>query len=242
MQGYIHSIETFATLDGPGTRFVVFMQGCGFRCLYCHNPDTWRIGAGTKMSADQIVEKLLRYVSYYGEKGGITLSGGEPLIQAEFAGELLRLCKQNNIHTALDTAAGRFDDAVKEVLEHTDLVLLDIKHSDPDKFRQITGRDMSEVQAFLNYIKEKGIKFWARQVIVPGINDTEADVNSLADMLEGCRGLERIELLGYHTLGVEKWHKLEMEYQLEDTPRISEEKLQELTDILKSRFPGDMVC
>lgn len=235
MDGFIHSIETFATLDGPGTRFAVFLQGCGLRCVYCHNPDTWQIGSGQKASAEQIYKKMLRYKPYYGEKGGITLSGGEPLLQTEFATELFLLCKDSGIHTALDTAGSRFDDEVKKLLEHTDLVLLDIKHCDSEKFRQITGCDIKTTLEFYDYIIETGKKFWVRQVVVPGINDKEADIELLADMLEGNQSLERVELLGYHTLGVDKWHALGIDYTLENTPRIAAERLAELVDVLRKR-------
>jgi pyruvate formate lyase activating enzyme len=235
MEGYIHSIETFATLDGPGTRFVVFFQGCGLRCIYCHNPDTWTPRTGEKVSAAQIVKKMLRYKPYYGEKGGITLSGGEPLLQVEFATEIFRLCRQEDVHTALDTAGSRFDDKVKELLEYTDLVLLDIKHCDRGKFKELTGRDIDASLEFLAHLKRIGKKFWARQVIVPGINDIAADIELLADMLADCPSLERVELLGYHTLGVEKWHQLGLQYRLEDTPQISEQRIDELSDILKRR-------
>ncbi len=235
MEGNIHSIETFATLDGPGTRFVVFLQGCSFRCLYCHNPDTWQIDGGTKMSAQQIVDKLLRYKPYYGEKGGITLSGGEPLLQARFAAELLSLCKQKNVHTALDTAGSPLNEDIKDTLNYTDLVLLDIKHCDRDKFKYITGKSIDGMLEFFEYIKANNKKFWVRQVIVPAINDSKADVELLADMLEGCDNLERVELLGYHSLGLEKWHQLGLEYKLEDTPDIDPKVIDGLTEILKNR-------
>ncbi|MFI4912733.1 MAG: pyruvate formate-lyase-activating protein [Sedimentisphaeraceae bacterium JB056] len=235
MEGYIHSIETFATLDGPGTRFVVFLQGCGLRCLYCHNPDTWDIKVGQKISAEQIYKKLLRYKPYYGEKGGITLSGGEPLLQVEFSTELFTLCRKNNINTALDTAGSRFDEKVKELLEETSLVLLDIKHCNPEKFTQITGRDINKTMEFLDYITKTGKKFWVRQVIIPGINDNEEDIELLADTLESRDGLERVELLGYHTLGVEKWEKLNLQYELSNTPKMDEQKLKHLSDILEKR-------
>ena len=233
IRGYVHSIETFATADGPGTRLVVFMQGCKFRCVYCHNPDSWQLQTGERLTAEQIVKKTLRYKPYYGEKGGITLSGGEPLVQSEFATEIFSLCKQNQIHTALDTAGSRLDNSVKELLEYTDLVLLDIKHCQADKFKQITGCPIQSTIDFLDYITEIGKKFWVRQVVAPGINDCEEDIIRLASLLQGRENLDKIELLPYHTLGVEKWQALGISYPLAGASPITAEKISELTKILK---------
>jgi len=231
--GNIHSIQTFATADGPGSRFVVFMQGCRFRCVYCHNPDTWRFDGGTKFSAEQIVKKMLRYTPYYGNNGGITLSGGEPLLQAEFAAEVFYLCRQNSVHTALDTAGSRLDATVKKLLQYTDLVLLDIKHCEKQKFRQITGCRLDTTLDFLDYLTETNKKFWVRQVVADGINDTEAEIELLAKLLQGRKSLERVELLPYHTLGAHKWQSLGIDYPLKASPPISQERIAELTSILE---------
>ncbi len=235
IQGNVHSIQTFATADGPGSRFVVFMQGCGFRCVYCHNPDTWRLDAGTKFTAEQIVKKMLRYKPYYGDKGGITLSGGEPLLQAEFTAEVFCLCRQNSVHTALDTAGSRLDALVKKVLKYTDLVILDIKHCEKQKFRQITGCKLNTTLDFLEYLTETNKKFWVRQVVAVGINDTEAEIEHLANLLQGRKSLERVELLPYHTLGVEKWQSLGIDYPLKSSMPISRQRIAELVNILERR-------
>ncbi len=236
MDGFVHSIETFATADGPGTRCVVFCQGCSFRCLYCHNPDTWACNRGTKMTAQEVAAKAIRYKSYYGSKGGITLSGGEPLMQPEFVAEILRICRENEIHTALDTAGRTPDDGVKQVLQYTDLVLLDIKHCDPAKFEYITGYDIQGTLDFLEYITSKEIEFWVRQVIVPGINDNERDIDMLADMLKGRPSLGRIELLPYHTLGIDKWKQMGVDYRLENVPAVDNETITRLNARIRDKL------
>lgn len=235
-QGFVHSIETFATVDGPGTRCVVFLQGCSFRCLYCHNPDTWAFGAAKLISAEELVKKVLRYKSYYGKKGGITLSGGEPLMQPDFAAEIFRLCREQQINTALDTAGKTPNDKIKRVVDYSDLILLDIKHCDPKKFKQLTGSDISETLDFLDYITEQNKDFWVRQVIVPEINDTAGDIEALCRLLTGRDSLRRIELLPYHTLGVEKWHKLGLEYKLENVAPVENEKLKSLKAIISDHW------
>ncbi len=235
MDGFVHSIETFATADGPGSRCVVFCQGCGFRCLYCHNPDTWACKCGQKMTAMQVAAKVMRYKPYYGTKGGLTLSGGEPLIQPEFAAEVFRLCREGGVHTALDTAGREPDEAVKKVLQYTSLVLLDIKHCDPAKFKYLTGCEIDGTLNFLEYITAAGIKFWVRQVIVPGLNDNPQDIDSLAAMLKDRAGLERVELLPYHTLGVEKYSRLGLVYKLKDLSPVSEQTIAQLTQRLRKQ-------
>jgi len=190
------------------------------------------------MTADEVAARAIRYKPYYGDKGGITLSGGEPLMQPDFAAEIFRLCRESGVHTALDTAGSRPDEAVKKVLEYTDLVLLDIKHCDPVKFKDITGRDIEGTLEFLEYITAKGMNFWARQVIVPGINDNLPDIDLLADMLKNRPTLGRVELLPYHTLGVDKWKQLGISYRLENVPALDQQTINRLNERLTAKMRG----
>ena len=230
--GYIHSIETLGTVDGPGTRCVIFMQGCPLRCAYCHNPDTWTSGINVHMSVSEIFEKILRYKDYFGQTGGITLSGGEPLLQAEFARDVFKLCREKSIHTALDTSGAILNDAAKEALRYTDLVLLDIKHCDPDKYAQLTGGDLGKTLRFLDYISEEGIDFWVRQVIVPGFNDNTFDIHKLGQLLENRKHLKRVELLPYHEMAMHKWEQMGLEYELKHISPPEEHHLDPLRDAL----------
>lgn len=204
MMGRIHSFETLGALDGPGVRFIVFMQGCPMECIYCHNPDTWHIELGLEIDSNEVVQKALRYRSYFGVNGGVTLSGGEPLYQGEFAKEILKGLKKEGIHTAVDTSGYCFNDGVREALKFVDLVILDIKHSNPDKFNKITGRDIDNTLRFLEYVGGKDIPLWVRQVILPGFNDTKENIKELEEMLKPYKSLEKLELLPYHTMGTEK--------------------------------------
>ena len=210
-RGYIHSIETMGTLDGPGTRCVVFLQGCPLRCLYCHNPDTWKPQTNIETTAGEIFDRVKRYKAYFGKKGGITLSGGEPLLQPEFCKNIFQLCKNEQIKTALDTAGSILNDQVKELLKFTDLVLLDIKHSDPSEFKNLTGGSLENTLKFLDYIDNANIGFWIRQVIVPSYNDTPEQIRNLARILSNRKGLKRIELLAYHEMGIAKWKELKLD-------------------------------
>ncbi len=231
--GHIHSIETLGTLDGPGTRCVVFMQGCPLRCAYCHNPDTWKFGSKNKMSAANLVKKISRYKNYFSKKGGITVSGGEPLAQAKFVKEVFRLCKQEKIHTALDTAGSIVNKETIDLLDYTDLVLLDIKHTDREEYKKLTGADIETTMEFLNIIDEKQIPFWLRQVIVPEINDSPKQMQKLADILQSKSSLEHIELLAYHDMARQKWQQLGLDYPLKDTHPPTKESLEKLRNILK---------
>lgn len=212
--GKIHSIETLAAVDGPGLRMAVFMQGCPQRCIYCHNPDTWQPSGGTEMTADEIVKKATRFRPYFKDTGGVTVSGGEPFMQAEFVGELLRKLKSENINTAVDTCGYYLNDTVKSALEFTDLVLLDIKHSDSAEYTKITKTEFERLCAFLDYMKEIRQPLWIRHVIVPERTDSEDEVRRMCAMLDGA-DVRRIDLLPYHTLGVDKWHELGIPYELE---------------------------
>jgi len=224
--GNIHSYESFGTVDGPGIRYVVFLQGCPLRCKFCHNPDTWDIKGNNKLvSPKEVFEELLKYKNFFKKNGGLTVSGGEPLLQSDFVLELFKICKENNINTALDTSGYIFDDKVKEVLKYTDLVLLDIKCIDKEVYKNLTGVKLDNTLKFLDYLKEINKTVWIRHVIVPGITDDEKLLTKLAKYLEKFKNIEKIELLPYHTLGVFKYKELKKEYPLLGTKPLSEERL-----------------
>ncbi len=226
-KGYIHSIDTFSTVDGPGTRYVVFFQGCPLRCLYCHNPDTWKFGIGNQMTVEEILSGYEKNRHYY-TKGGITASGGEALGQLDFLTELFRECKKRDIHTALDTSGIFFDESIidkfDELMKYTDLVLLDIKHIDEKKHLFITSAKLEKPILFSKYLDFKGIPMIIRHVVVPGINDQEEDLYNLGYFLGGFRNVQSIEVLGYHTLGVHKYEQLGIDYKLKDVPNLPKEK------------------
>ncbi len=228
MTGRLHSIETLGALDGPGLRAVVFLQGCPLRCQYCHNPDTWDLAGGTEISAEALVARVCRLRPYFGEHGGVTLSGGEPLAQPQFAAEVLRLCRAQGLHTALDTSGACPGPAAAEVLRHTDLVILDLKATDPEQYRALTGGELSRTWEFVRQVTAAGVALWVRKVIVPGWNDTEADARRLGEALRGLPTLERIELLPYHTLGLSKWDQLGLRSPLADRPAADPEHVARL--------------
>lgn len=227
MIGKVHSIETMGTLDGPGIRLVVFFAGCPLRCKYCHNPDAWDLCSGNDITSDEIVERAKRYKPYFAHGGGITLSGGEPLMQPEFAAEILKGCKASGIHTCIDTSGGLLNDTIKDVLKYAGLVLLDIKHTDPKQYHELTGGDIKTHKAFIEHCKENQIPLWIRQVILPGINSDEAYIRSLLQYIKGAN-VQKIELLPYHTLGVHKWKALGLDYPLEGLEPPSDELMDKL--------------
>lgn len=217
MTGYLHSIESMGNVDGPGVRTVVFLQGCRLRCKYCHNPDTWPFSGGTPVQPQQIVEKLMRYKPYYGATGGVTFSGGEPLMQPAFLCECLRLCRQAGIHTCIDTAGvglGEYD----EILRWTDLVLLDVKHEDPQEYKALTGGEPAQVQAFIQAVRRAGTPMWVRHVVVPGLTDGAAHMRKLAEYVKRLPNVQRVQLLAYHTMGIKKYDALGIPYPLKGTP------------------------
>lgn len=226
--GFIHSVETLGALDGPGLRCVVFLQGCPLRCLYCHNPDTWDAVGGQRMDCGTLIERITRMQPYFCERGGVTFSGGEPLLQAPFVAQVLRACDTRGIHTALDTSGAILNNAVRDVLSSTRLVILDIKHTDPDWYHQLTGGSLATTLAFLHEVATRNIPLWVRQVIVPGWNDTVDDVRALAGLVREIPSLERIELLPYHRMGVDKWRQLGREYPLENVVEMNANTLAAL--------------
>ena len=220
MTGYVHSIESFGTVDGPGIRYVVFLQGCPMRCAYCHNPDTWKAGQGHEMTPVEVLAGYNKNRAFY-TKGGLTVTGGEPLMQPAFVKELLTLAKSRGIHTALDTSGIMFsgpDPLLDDILEQTDLVLLDIKHMDSAKHKALTARDNRRVLAFARYLDEKRIPMWIRHTVVPGYTDDPADLKELGRFIGTLRYAKALDILPYHTLGVSKYQELGMDYPLDGVP------------------------
>lgn len=229
--GYISSVEPMGLVDGPGVRYVVFMQGCKLRCLYCHNPETWKLNDGEEISSDKLLKKILRYKSYY-KNGGVTFSGGEPLLQSDFLLDILKKCKENNLHTAIDTAGvgiGNYE----EILKYVDLVILDIKAIDDNEYIKITGAKIDEFNKFLKIVISLNKKLWIRSVIVPGINDTEEYILKLKDYIKTIPNIEKVELLPYHLYGVDKYKKLGIKYLLDGINPMDVDKLKELERLLK---------
>lgn len=228
MQGCIHSIETLGLADGPGVRIVVFMQGCPLRCLFCHNPDTWEKGNNLLTTSDEIVNTVRKYRNFIEQNGGVTLSGGEPLFQSEFTLDVLKKCKKAGFHTAIDTSGTGYNkELLDEILKYTDLVLLDIKALINSSYKKMTGKDMTEFNYFLDKIQKLNKKIWIRQVIVPGINDTKAYILKLKKYLSKIKNIERIDLLPYHNMGVDKYRKLNLKYRLEGTPNMDKNIIKE---------------
>lgn len=216
--GKIHSVETCGTLDGPGIRYVIFFQGCPLRCQYCHNPDTWKAGDGKKVTIDELVEDILKYKSFMKfSGGGMTASGGEPLIQHEFLEKLLKKCKEEGIHTALDTSGCINLSTVKKVIEYTDLVLLDIKAFNEKSYKELTGASITPTLEFARYLSEINKPMWIRYVLVPGLTDNLNEIEELAVFLGKLKNIEKVEILPFHKMGEYKWEELGYEYKLKET-------------------------
>lgn len=230
--GNIDSFESMGLVDGPGVRFVVFMQGCPLRCAYCHNPETWSDEKKIQMTPSDLVKKILKYKPYFGDEGGVTFSGGEPLHQPEFLLEALKECKKNGIHTCLDTSgAGENYD---EILDYCDLIILDVKELDEEKYKKLTGQNMDWFKNFLKKCQEKHKKMWLRQVIVRGYNDTEESVLKLKDFVSKLHNIEKVELLPYHSMAKEKYKKLGIKYRLENVLDMNKEKCKKLEKLLNN--------
>lgn len=234
----VHSLESFGTVDGPGVRFVVFLQGCPMRCRYCHNPDTWQMNAGTEMTADEILRQYARNASFY-HRGGITCTGGEPLVQMDFVLELFRKAKAQGIHTCVDTSGILFrpnDPAVVEkydaLCEVTDLFLLDIKHIDPSAHRQLTDHSNENILAFARYLAGKKQPMWIRHVVVPGITDSEEEWTALGRFLAELPSVKALEVLPYHTMGVVKYEKLGIPYPLEGVPQMDKKTAAHAREVI----------
>lgn len=232
--GRIHSIETMGLLDGPGIRFVPFFQGCKLRCSYCHNPDTWDVNGGKEISAEQLIQKALRFKPYFEKsKGGVTCSGGDPLLQPEFLLEFLKLCKENDIHTAIDTSGfGKGNYA--EILKYTDLVILDIKHINSLGYKELAGGKIEEYREFKAEVLKANKKLWLRHVVVPGLTSSEEHLLGLKKEIASFKNVERIELLPYHNLGENKYEGLGIDYKLAGTKPLAKTKIKEYEKLLAS--------
>lgn len=231
-KGYIHSLESFGSVDGPGVRYVIFLSGCAMRCQFCHNPDTWNMQAGTPYTADELLEKALRYRSYWGSKGGITVSGGEPLLQIDFLLELFTKAKEKGVHTTLDTCGNPFTreepffSKFEKLMEVTDLVMLDIKHMDEEQHVLLTGQKNDNILDMAKYLSDTGKSMWIRHVLVPERSDRDDYLWKLHDFIEKLDHVERVEVLPYHTLGVYKWKELGIPYGLEGIEPPTQERIQ----------------
>ncbi len=233
MKASIDSIETLGLVDGPGIRVVVFFNGCKLRCKYCHNPETWVRGENN-ITVDELYNKIMRCEPYFRNNGGVTFSGGEPLLHSDFIIELSKKLKENNIHIALDTA-GVGNGNYEELLKYIDLVLLDIKHTDLEGYKYITGNDIKYQEEFIDILNKLNKKVWIRQVVVPGITDSEEYILSLKEYIKKINNIEKIELLPYHTMGIEKYNKLGIKYPLEGVPPMDKDKLGNLYKLLNNK-------
>jgi pyruvate formate lyase activating enzyme len=230
MKGYIHSIETGGIVDGPGIRYVVFFQGCPLRCQYCHNPDTWQINEGKEISVDEIVNDILKYRSFI-KHGGVTLSGGEPLLQAEFAAEILKKCKESSVHTAIDTSGIIPLEKCKNAVDCADLILLDIKAFDTAKCQQLTGAGNENSFRLLDYLREVNKDTWIRHVVVPGITDDLDELAHMASFLKEYPNVKRIEVIPFHKMGEHKWEHVGQPYKLGEKQEPSGELIKIIKDI-----------
>ena len=230
----VHSIETFGTVDGPGIRFVLFLQGCPLRCKYCHNRDTWDSSLGEKQTLEDILSQIKRYTPYFqSSHGGVTVSGGEPLLQARFVTELFKELQKLNIHTAIDTAGSLpINDSIEELLKYTDLVLLDIKHINDEKAKKLTGLSNKNTLDFAKYLDENHIPVWIRQVLVPGYTDDPNDLKELKHFIDSLSNVQRVEVLPYHKLGEFKWETFGEEYPLKDVQTPTKEQISSAREIL----------
>ena len=238
--GYVHSLESFGSVDGPGVRYVIFLSGCAMRCQFCHNPDTWQMKTGTEYTADELLEKACRYRSYWGSKGGITVSGGEPLLQIDFLLELFQKAKERGINTTLDTCGNPFTreepffSKFQELMKVTDLVMLDIKHIDDEQHKILTGQTNKNILDMAEYLSEIGKPVWIRHVLVPERSDKDEYLHRLHDFIETLDNVEKVEVLPYHTLGVYKWKELGIPYQLEGIDPPSQERVENANRILET--------
>ena len=239
MKGYVHSTDSFGTVDGPGVRFVVFVQGCPMRCLYCHNPDTWEMNTGNQMDTDEIIAAYKRNEMFYANGGGLTVTGGEPLMQVDFVTELFQKAKEKNIHTCLDTSGIAYNEnnpdfiaKLDKLMEVTDLIMLDIKHIDPEKHKELTSQPNDQILKFAEYTSAKNVPLWIRHVVVPTITDEEEYLFKLGYFIGGLSNLKALDILPYHTMGKPKYEKLGMEYPLKDIPAMGKDTAINLKKIV----------
>ena len=242
MSGRIHSLESFGTVDGPGVRFVVFVQGCPMRCAYCHNPDTWAMTGGKIMEASEIIAQYERNLPFY-KGGGITVTGGEPLMQVDFLIELFTLAKEKGIHTCIDTSGiaykpgnAAFIEKLDKLMALTDLVMLDIKHIDPDKHKELTQQPNDGILAFCEYLNERQVDMWIRHVVVPNLTDSKESLKKLGQFMATLKNVKALDVLPYHTMGVNKYKELNMEYPLNGVPAATNQQAQSAKEIILKAF------
>lgn len=240
IKGRVHSIESFGSVDGPGVRFIAFLQGCNMRCAYCHNPDTWQCAGGEAYTPQQLLNKALRFKSYWKNGGGITISGGEPLLQLDFLLEFFRLAKEDGVHTCLDTAGNPFTreepffSKFEQLMQVTDLLLLDLKQIDDEKHRRLTGCTNQNILDMARYLSDIGKPVWIRHVLVPTVTDDVDDLKKLAAFIDTLGNVERVEVLPYHTLGRFKWDNLHIPYRLDGISPPSAESVKQANEILQT--------
>lgn len=238
IKGKIHSVESFGSVDGPGVRYIVFLQGCHMRCKYCHNPETWAMEGGEELTAKEVFDKAYRYRNYWKKNGGITVSGGEALLQIDFVIALFKLAKEKGVHTTLDTSGNPFTreepffSKFNELMKVTDLFMLDIKQIDDEKHKKLTGWTNSNILDLAQYLSDNGKAMWIRHVLVPGITTDDADLEKLRDFVSSLKTVERFEILPYHTLGVFKWENLGIPYELGDVMPPTKEEIAHAEEIL----------
>ncbi len=238
MIGYIHSKETFGTVDGPGIRYVLFMQGCPLRCLYCHNPDTWETNTGTEITVDEVLNEYNKNISFY-KSGGITVTGGEPLLQIDFITHLFKKAKEENIHTCIDTSGITFNphsaenlNKFTELMKYTDLIMLDIKHIDPVKHKALTGADNKNILAFAKFTEEKNIPLWVRHVVVKDYTNNPLYLKKLGEYIGTLKNLKALDVLPYHTMGISKYKELGIPYPLENIPALNSNEAKKAREII----------
>jgi len=234
IKGKVHSIQSLAATDGPGVRFAVFLQGCNLRCGCCHNPDTWNISGGTEYTPVEIVEKAKHYREYFGEDGGLTISGGEPLLQPEFVKEVFMLCRKEGINTCLDTSGSVFGDSIKEALKYTDRVLLDIKYTTDELYREHVGCELKKPLQFLDYLQEQNIPVTVRQVIIPTLNDNSENILKLKEICDKHPCVDKIELLPFRKMCKVKYDNMGIHFAHGHLPEPEPKKVKELEDLLKN--------
>lgn len=245
IKGRVHSLESFGLVDGPGVRYVVFMQGCAMRCKYCHNPETWA-GGGANWTAKALFDKVYRYKRYWGDNGGITVSGGEPLLQMDFVTEFFTLAKAKSVHTTLDTSGQPFSEnedwlnRFKSLMDVTDLVMLDFKDYKDDKHRELTGFTNENIFKMAQWLSDNGKDMWIRHVLVPGLTDDEDDLKVMGELIASYKTVKRVEVLPYHALGMYKWEKLGLEYPLPDAKAPTPDEVAKAEELLNVKaYSGD---
>lgn len=239
--GYVNSVESFGSVDGPGVRYIFFLQGCHMRCRYCHNPETWSMAGGEEMTPREALDKALRFRNYWGDKGGITVSGGEALLQIDFVTELFELAKEEGVHTALDTSGNPFTtqepffSKFERLMKATDLVILDIKQMNPDEHKALTGWTNENILAMARWCSDHGVDLWIRKVLVPGLTDSDEELKALRDFVAELKTVKRFEVLPYHTLGIGKWKKLGIPYTLDGVKPPTKDEIRRAEDMLQTQ-------